>query len=489
MDNKSTETNRFLETVEKTIRRYRMFHNGDFVLVGVSGGPDSVALLHVLMTLAPKWSIRLAVAHLNHGLRGEESKRDADFTAALADTHGLPFHSTKMDANEFRKHNRLSLEDAGRRLRYDFYEEVAETHGYQKIALGHNADDSAENVLMFLLRGSGPLGVSGIAPVRDDKFVRPLIETTRAEIMAFLTGNGFKYVSDSTNRDMRYLRNKIRHKLIPHLKATYNPRIIETLNRMSKILQEEEAWFDETIQPIIKDAVLASGKNRVSLSIPKLNNHHTAVQRRLLRHAIENVKGDLRKITYAHIEKMIALCSSGPKSGRLDFPDQIRIDRDDAVLSVSKHTIPLRQLNSSKRSGAAHIFTYEIPEPEKRRPQVLWIDELGGHLKLTEISTKKLPSDWNAGQNVAFFDMNKIHFPLTIRNIEPGDRFSPLGMKGTQKIKDFFINNKVPIAERIKCAVMVSEGKIVWVMGYRIDDSVKVTPLAQKLLKAEVLLA
>jgi tRNA(Ile)-lysidine synthase len=264
---------------------------------------------------------------------------------------------------------------------------------------------------------------------------------------------------------------------------------METLNRLSKILREEEAWMNKTIRPMFNDAVIISEKNRINLSISNLNTLHTAVQRRILRHAIESVKGDLRRITYAHIEKMITLCEHGPQSGRLDLPDRIRVERDVTTLAISKHEIPLRQLGSPKGSGLVPVFTYQITEPEKRAPQVVWIEELGGHLKLTEISNKKLSDVGDAGQLVAFFDMNKIHFPLIVRNIQPGDRFSPLGMKGTQKIKDFFINNKIPRAERIKCPVMVSDGKIVWVMGHRIDDSVKVTPCSQKLLKAEVLLA
>ena len=299
---KLVDNSRFFKTVENTISIHRMFQNGDSVLVGVSGGPDSVALLHVLTALAPRLSIHLAVAHLNHGLRGRESDRDADFVATLADTHRLPFHFTKADAHKYRKQHKLSLEEAGRQLRYGFFIEVAETNGYQKIALGHHADDSAEVVLMYLLRGSGPLGISGIPPVRNHKIVRPLIEVTRSDILAFLAGHRIEYVTDSTNTDMRYLRNKMRHQLIPHLKSTYNPNIIETLNRLSHILRDEEAWMNETIQSVFGDTVLTSESNRVHFSIPKLITLQAAVQRRIFRYAIKTIKGDLRRITYTHIE-------------------------------------------------------------------------------------------------------------------------------------------------------------------------------------------
>ena len=475
----------FLKAIERTISSHRMFQHGDSVLVGVSGGPDSVALLNALLSLVPKYSVHLGVAHLNHSLRGVESDRDANFVSSLAEKNKLPLYLKKVDVPNYRRANKLSVEEAARHLRYDFYARVAEKKEYRKIALGHHADDNAELILMYFLRGSGPLGISGIQPVRDGKMVRPLIERTRAEILNFLHQNNIEYVSDTSNADTQYLRNKIRHHLIPHLRSTYNPNIIGSLNRLSHIIRSEEDWIQREMKPIWDTLVMESDDHQVHLMIQQLNGLHTAVKRRLLRFAIQKTKGNLRRISFSHIEKFRKLCEKGPPFGRLDFPDHIRIERNDNVITITKETKPLREIVSKPTTFKTHAFQYRIDKPE-----TVWIHEISAHLNLSEITVDDVPNYRDTGHTVAFFDISNIRFPLIIRNIQPGDRFIPLGMHGgTQKVKDFFINNKVPRAERVTCPVLVSKGNIIWVMRHRIDDSVKITSKTRNVLRAELLLA
>jgi tRNA(Ile)-lysidine synthase len=410
-----------------------------------------------------------------------ESVRDAQFVSFLANRHKLPFHFDKVDVNRYRRDQKLSGEEAARELRYRFFAEVGETNGYQKIALGHQADDNAELVLMNMLRGSGPLGISGIRPVREGKFVRPLVRTTRAEIMRFLNDNGIEYVSDTTNSDMRYLRNRIRHQLIPNLKSTYNAKIVETLNRLSYILRSEEDWMDSLVEAASSHLITGSDNQGLQLNIQQFNALHTAAKRRIIRLVVQEAKGDLRRITFSHVEWIRRLCEKGPLFGRLDLPDRIRVQREGNLLNVSKESKPLRQPSAGSRKG---LFQYRMDKPE-----TVWINEMCGWFKLSEISVDALPHNRDAGQMVAFFDMDRIIFPLIIRNILPGDRFRPLGMQGRQKVQDFFINAKVPRYERAKCPVLVSNEKIIWVVGYRIDDSVKVTQNTRKIVRAELLLA
>jgi tRNA(Ile)-lysidine synthase len=257
---------RVLRTVRETIARHKMFEPGDSVLVAVSGGPDSVALIHILNTISREYSIRLAVAHLNHSLRERESDRDAEFVEALAEHFDWPFYLEKKDVRGFRRRRHLSLEEAARQVRYAFFDATASNEGFKKIALGHHGDDNAELVLMNLLRGSGPLGLSGIAPVRDSKIVRPLIDLKRSQILEYISEKKIAFVTDSSNRDPAYRRNKIRHHLIPELKKFYNPAIVDSLNRLGAIVQAENKWFDGAIEPVFADCVLNRASDRISLA-------------------------------------------------------------------------------------------------------------------------------------------------------------------------------------------------------------------------------
>ena len=478
--------NKIVPTVEQTIIAYRMFQPGDSVLVGVSGGPDSVALLHVLLIIAPRFSLRLGVAHLNHCLRQEDSDNDAEFVASLAEKLNLPYYIKREDVRKYQLENKLSLEEAARRIRHTFYDQAAEKNRFNKIALGHHSDDNAELVLMYIFRGSGLLGISGIPPVRDTQnrniqIVRPFIKLSKSEIIDFLTTKELNYVSDRTNKETRYLRNRIRHYLIPTLKKSYNPRIIETLGRLAAIVGSEEEWIEDVIHPIYEKAVLDIQDDKVTLSIESLGGIHVAAKRRVIRKAIAKVKGDLRRVTFSHIDSAISLLDKGPACWSLDLPNRIRIKRNGDVLLFSKEKGALRGIDVNIGNGETVSFEYKIP-----KPTTLFIKEIGAHLKLSEIGVEKLPDFSNIGHQAAFFDINALSFPLTLRNFRPGDRFKPLGMTGTQKVKKYFINKKVLKTKRERCPILLSRDKIVWVVGHRIDESVKVIPSTKKALKGEL---
>ena len=474
--------NNVLRTVAKTIAAYEMFKPQDAVLVGVSGGPDSVALLHALITLAPGLSLKLGVAHLNHGLRLPASDDDAKFVKSLASGFDVPFYVHKTDVRKYQHENRLSLEEAARHIRYAFFMDLAAQNHFDKIALGHHGDDNAELVLMNLLRGSGSLGLSGIPPVRGLKIVRPLIKLRRSNILEYLKINGLTHVSDRTNLDQKHLRNRVRHQLIPLLETFYNPLIVETLNRLASIVSAEEAWMDDILQPLLDTAILDVRQNTVTLSVPGLYRIHIAALRRIIRNTIERIKGDLRRITFAHVDAVIRLLESPQACGNFDLPDRVRVRRLQGVLIISKEQKALR--DPDVKTGPDETFTFEY---RISKPETLFIKEINAQMKFSEIRVEYLPDFSHAGHLTGFFDMDKLGFPLIVRNFRPGDRFKPLGMTGTQKLKDFFINQKVPRTERTKCPILLSRGKIIWVAGYRIDESVKVIPSTGKVLKAELI--
>jgi tRNA(Ile)-lysidine synthase len=475
---------RLFNTVEKTITVHGMLKPKDSVVVGVSGGPDSVALLHILLKFAPRFSLRLGIAHLNHCLRQYESDNDAKFVESLAKAFDLPCYIQKRDVRRYQIENKLSLEEAARAVRYKFLNTIAKTNQYDKIALGHHADDNTELVLMNLLRGTGKLGLSGIPPKRGDRIIRPMIYLNRTDIIEFLNQNKLKWVVDQSNTDTRYLRNRVRHDLIPMLKTAYNPNISDTLNRLSSIVRSEEEWIEDMVHPFFERTVLYFREHHIALSVPLLNEYHKALQRRILRMALAKTKGNLRRIEFANIDSAINLLVKKSSSGTIELPDSIKIQKDRDTIHIYKGQS--RNHNYYRTNDGRDVFSFEY-QIEKFEP--VFIKEINAHIRFTEMRIENMPDYRSAGQHTNFFDKDALNFPMVLRNFRPGDSFKPLGMNGTQKLKKFFIDKKVPRSERKKCPILLSGGKIIWVVGHRIDESVKVTPTTKNVLKVELLLA
>jgi tRNA(Ile)-lysidine synthase len=476
IDCASAPNGRLDRLVDLTLQRHHLLAAGESVLVGVSGGPDSVALLHLLVDRAPGLGLRLGIAHLHHGLR-EEADREEEFVRRMALELGLPFFSRRADVRAHQRRRRLSLEEAARQVRYAFFDEVATQQGFAKIALGHHADDSAETLLLNLLRGSGRLGLGGIPAVRDGRLIRPLIAARRADIEAFLSARGIATVADGSNAEAIHLRNRIRARLIPLLERDYQPQARTVLGRTALILRDEDAWLESVIGPIFSDAVSAAGSGWISLHAPVLDRMHVAAARRVLRRAIRQVKGDLRRLEFDHVERILALAQRAGDAGPLHLPGRIRAWRRGTRIEISAGEGP----------GRPH------PPPEYAYTLsgcgTLNIRETGEFLRLTEVGVEALPIPWAADSQQAFLDLDVVRFPLVIRNFRPGDRFAPLGAAGTQKLKKYFCNHKVDRDERRRCPLLVSEGRILWVAGHRIDRSAAVTPLTRRVVKVERRLA
>ena len=436
-----------------------------------------MALLHGLLQLIPDLPLQLGIAHLNHQLREAASDRDAAFAAETANRLDLPFYSRTEDVNAYRRARGLSPEEAARKRRYAFLTKTAQSQGYGRIAVGHTADDNAEQVLMQVFRGSGVKGLSGIPPVRGP-IVRPLIQTRRKDLLAFLAAWDLQWVDDATNRDERLLRNRIRHRILPFLEETVHPSVSNSLIRMADIMRHEDTWRDAHIEQMFEEAVLKRDDHDIQLAVERLLEIHPGAQRRIVRKAVEAATGSLRQLTYAHVDAVLKLIQDGPPGGHVDLPNGLQVDRcyDRVVFSPKPSDGSFRT-----RSDA---FVYEIEGPGS-----LEIPEIGMILTLSRIERATMPQTRIAGQQVAFFDMKKVRFPVTVRNARPGDRFQPLGMTGTQKLPDFFINNKIPRKERSRCPVLLSRDTIVWVAGHRIAETVKVEPSTGMVLRGELLLA
>ncbi|MFO7557589.1 MAG: tRNA lysidine(34) synthetase TilS [Desulfobacterales bacterium] len=484
---------RLIQRVVQTIRNYGMLNSEDSVLVCVSGGSDSVALLYVLSILSPRFNIKIGVAHLDHSLRGKDSDQDAKFVESLASKLDLPFYIKKMDLQQYAAEEKLSVEDAGRKARYDFFLNIAKKMRYSRIATAHHAGDNAELILMNMLRGTGKSGLSGIPPLRrkgEISIIRPLIHLSKNNIHAFLSENGLHYTQDSTNLDTTYLRNRIRHNLIPEMESSYNPKIVKALNRMGTIIQDEESWIEEIVDRELNGLVFNESDISIRCSASLLMEKPLPLRRRIMRSLIRKVNGDLKQMTYDHIDSILNLVEKNRLQGQVHLPNEILVEVSAGQVLISKKKRTARPPKTKTTPQPDFVFSYHVSKPGSSSETVL-IHEIGKQIRFSDIKMNG-PVDFNKNtieSNVAWIDMDKIAFPLTIRNILPGDRFSPLGIKGTQKVKKFFINRKIKKTARTACPILLSNDKIIWVGGFQIDNSVKVTSSTKKILKVELLLA
>lgn len=321
-----------IRAVLETARRTKMFPRGTGVLAAVSGGPDSTAMLSALVMLKDRLLLgEIGVAHVNHGLRGESADRDAAFVEELAKKFGLAFFPEKIQASDLAETGGLCLEEAGRTARYDFFGRICAGHGFARVAVAHTADDNAETVLMFLLRGAAGTGLSGIPAVRGN-IVRPLLETTRKDVLGFLKEHDLPFVTDESNSDPSFLRNRIRNELLPLLEKDYNPAIKSALNRLADILGAEESFWEDFIAHRMTLLGVSPKDAEISLSAADIQADHPAVRRRLVRAAIERAKGDLRRIGLVHIEDVLSL-----KTGKTaHLPGGVVAKRTRESLIISK---------------------------------------------------------------------------------------------------------------------------------------------------------
>lgn len=339
----------FTETVAGTLEAYRMTAPGDRILIGFSGGPDSTALARGLMMLSSRMDFTIALVHLNHGLRGREADRDEDFARDFARSFSLDLHVERCDVRALAQREKRSLEDAGRKARYALFKTLARDHGYTRTATGHHRDDHAEQVLLNLVRGTGPGGLRGISPVREDGIIRPLIRVWKKEITSFLDDINQPFVTDASNQDPEFLRNRVRHRLIPLMEKEFNPEIRAGLDRLSRIMVQEDDYMDARAEENFSAAVRAREKDTITLDADLLNTCHPAIFSRVVRKALGHVKEDLRRITRRHLLDIRDLTRFSETGKHLDLPGQVRVYRLKKELCIRKEALPLRELGKREK--------------------------------------------------------------------------------------------------------------------------------------------
>ena len=459
-----------------------MLTQGDHLVVAVSGGPDSVALLRALILLSSEYRLRLTTAHLNHGLRGTESEEEADFVRRISNEMGIACICKTADIRLLQCGKGQSLEEIGREERYRFLNDTADRCGARKIATGHHRDDQAETVLINLIRGSGLEGLKGIVPVRDDRIIRPLLDVSKEEILDFLNHEGLAYRVDSSNLDPIYLRNRIRRDLIPDLKARYNPRIVSSLCHMAEIIRRDDDYLQTVTNQILHDWGITPGAADVHLPISSLLGLHKAIQGRIIKCLLEAATPSGKGIGFRHIEAVLALLRPPyhDRKTSLDLPCLICVEKEEGALRISRrgHRQTRRDKRRDRILPTRYSYSVEVPG-------AVYIPEIDRHIRIEFVDNPGLLT-MRSTPRVAFLDYARISPPLVLRNVKPGDRIEPLGLGETKKIKSYFIDRKIPRECRRRIPLLVDSRSILWIAGEMISDRVKVTEQTKKVLRAEM---
>jgi len=492
--------------VTDLIQRHSLIQRKELVVVGVSGGADSVCLLHVLAEWRKRLGIRLHVAHLNHQIRGIESEADAEFVSNLADSLGIPITIDRQDVTAYRTERRCSVEEAARELRYAFFARVARKVGAHRIAIGHTRDDQVETILMHILRGTGTTGLCGLAPcsplAQDNRgmsspaqasrvakvqrsnllVIRPLLDTTRQETANYCQKHQLDPRVDSSNLLPSFFRNRLRLHLLPLLRQ-YNPSIDQALLRLADIAKEDNAFIEHQASGLW-DEIARQDNKAIYLDKKQMASLSIALQRHLLRVAVTKLVGDVRDIEATHIEAARSLLNKPAGKTRALPHDLICQGGYDELVIAS----------TAKQSQFPPCPFPPLP------------DEL--HLK---VPGKTAFSGWNVlasivrehvdflssrgaaskggktyhGDLIAHFDLQKTGMNLCVRRRRPGDRFQPLGMDVPKKVHEFMVDAKILRSWRDRIPIVCSPQQIIWVVGWRLDDRAKVTEASKEILRLE----
>jgi len=434
-----------------------------------------MALLHLLMGLREVCGIDLAVAHLDHMIRGKRSKADADFVKRFCSKNGIYFISERIDVKRSAKADKLSLEEGARKVRYAFYERAVMKARANKIATGHTIDDQAETVLMRLAKGTGSRGLSGIPYKRSSGkiwVIRPLLDIRRRDIEKYLKKRKVPSRIDASNLKTFYLRNKIRHILMPVLEKKFNPNMKENLSFIAKISSGDFDYINNIARRKSKDLAKAA-KDSIAIKISSLSRQHIALQRLIVRNMIERLKGDLRKIAYKHWQGISAMLSDDDKT-HLELPGRINVAKKKGHIIFSKAASAQRRIKKSRKTGRLDI------------PGELHMPELG--VKVSSEVAGRIPKfkKGNKRKRVEYINGDVVSAPLRIRTWRNGDRMRPLGMKTSKKLHDIFIDDKVPREIRDRVPLVLSGNRILWAAGLKLSDHCRIVRGTKKIVRLSI---
>ncbi|MGD2040450.1 MAG: tRNA lysidine(34) synthetase TilS [Anaerolineae bacterium] len=495
---------RVLDKVRQLIEDHDILSHDQTVVVGVSGGPDSLCLLHALCRLQGEYALSLHVAHLHHGLRGADADTDADFVRSLAEDWRLPYSIERIDAPALAREHRLAVEEAARNARYAFLVRVARQVGGQAIAVGHNADDQTETVLMHWLRGSGLAGLRGMLPVTpvgdyrlaekaglpspspspspapEREFlplIRPLLEVTRQEILAYCDYYDLEPRFDRSNLDTTFFRNWLRHEVLPLL-AEHNPNVREVIRRSARVVADDYALLRSLLEETWPSIVLEESRHRLVFDLAGWRSLPTSLQRSTIREAIHLLRRSLRNINFVHVENALRVVRDGSTGDQCTLPQGL-------MLTVGYDRFTVADAHAPQRVPDLPLLPVGMERIAVACPGETLVHGTDWVLETEVLAQRHLAEEWS--QNVdrwrAYLDLRATGTDLWLRPRRPGDRFPPLGMEGhTVKLADFFTNQKVPWILRDRWPLLVGETGILWVCGQRPSHNARVVPATEQVL-------
>ncbi len=451
-----------IDKVKTTIKTHNLMQYGDHIVVGVSGGPDSVCLLHILRTLSAELNLKLTAVHINHKMRPLEADKDQQFTEMFCKELGIICRSFTFDVPTLAQKRGLTSEEAGREVRYQAFNQVKDEVHANKIAVAQNMNDQAETLLMRLLRGTGIDGLSGIDYIREQTIIRPLLDFSREDIETYCLDNGLKPRIDQTNLLPIYTRNKIRLELIPYMRTNYNDNIVQGLSRLSNIAREDKDYIYQTVNRLISESALSicddhgTGEiKKITLPCSVINAEHPAIGKRIILKLFGTL-GLVQDIQSIHLANALKLIKTGETSFSTDFPGGYS-------LRISYGMVEFLPKNKGLTSG----------ELGKIKQSVIRVDEL----EVRQSAPYK-----------QYFDYDSVlsaNHEILLRTRRHGDIFAPLGMKGSKKIKEYFIDEKMPRDERDSIPLVCVGPEVLWIVGFRISEKYKLTPRTKKILILE----
>lgn len=474
----------------------------DHVVLGVSGGPDSLCLLDVLETMRPTFNLTLTVAHLNHQLRGADSQADEAFVRTIAAQRQLPLFVESVEVAAVAAQRKQSLEEAARQLRYAFLGRVARQVGAAKIAVGHNADDQVETVLMHFLRGTGLAGLRGMLPLTDLAqlrldpqdhlpssifhaqrpsslfLIRPLLETSRREIEAYCQTRGLEPRQDFSNQDSTFFRNRLRHELIPQLE-TYNPNIRHILQRTAKVMAAEAEFLQEQLALAWQTIIHSQSAEKIEIDLTPWRTLPLALKRSTLRHAVQTLRRSLRDINFEHIETAVNLIEKGSVGAKATLPQGLMLTLGYQTFVIAPEDVPLAPPLPDQP------YLRQIEPLALNLPGVTPLPDTKWQLRAIFLRPEQVQLDplnqvdrWEA-----YLDADIVGPQPVLRPRRPGDIFAPLGLGGhRQKVNEFMINKKIPAAWRQFVPLLVVAGQILWVCGYSPDEHARLRPTTRRVL-------
>ncbi|OOM82044.1 tRNA(Ile)-lysidine synthase [Clostridium puniceum] len=452
------------------IKDNKLIKSGDKILVALSGGPDSVCLLNILFELKEELNINIGAAHINHLLRGEDSFKDEEYVIKICDEMSIPCFVIRVDINNYSKEHKLSSELAGRQVRYDFFEEIIEKEDFNKIATAHNANDQAETILFRLMRGTGLEGLGGIKACRDNKMIRPILCLSRQEVEEYIQLKNLKPRIDKTNFEKIYNRNKIRLDILPYMKENFNEDIIQTLNRMSLLLEKDNEFLEKLALKAYKKYCIEYDDYFIIKE--EIFKQEESIINRVLRHAVTRYSKSNYDFEMKHINEIFSL--SQKNSGKLiDLPNGIYAENIYGDIYIK---------NKSNKYNGNNKKEEILFSKDNTNNKIVSFDKFIIEFSIIN-NYQREDISLNQGNLIQYFDFDKINDNILIRKRINGDKIIPLGMSGNKKLKDIFIDMKIPKEERDSVPILCIDEKIAWIVGIRTSEEYKVTNQSNNILK------